>query len=89
MAIEHEPVKCKSGSMSITSYFSGGNRCVQLTFGVPVDLYGKKHTDASNDIGYWFLNMTQDQARELAVKLFQFADDTLEPVEITKVEFYD
>lgn len=76
MSIQFKGVEGLTGEVSMTGYYGGvGNgSCVQLTFKKP-----EFENDKPN-FGYWYLQLTRAQARELAVALFQYADGTREEV---------
>ncbi len=63
-----------TGEVSMVSYFGGvdNGNCVQLTFQKPEFERDKP------DFGYWYLQLTKEQARELAVALNEYADGTRE-----------
>lgn len=82
MSTEYKGTECLTGALNMVGYFGGTERgeCVQLTFNTPTEIYGKKHTDFSNDMGSWFLNMTKSQALDLAAALVEFANGKREEV---------
>lgn len=65
------------GNMTLTGYSHQGEDAIQLTFNKPVSLYGEKHCDASSRIGYWFMNLSRQQALELCDVLIQYAEGNL------------
>lgn len=82
MSTDYKGTECLTGDVQMTGYFGGAERgqCVQLTFKKPSDLYGEKHTNFSNDMGTWYLNMTKEQALDLAAALVEFANGKREEV---------
>lgn len=81
MSTEFKGTECLTGELSMVGY-SGGDKgyCAQLTFKKPTELHGEEHVNNCNAIGYWFLSLSKENARELAVALFQFADGTREEI---------
>lgn len=75
MTTAYKGVECLTGDLSMTGY-QGANqqRCLQLTFKKPSDLYSENHCNASNAVGYWFLNLSRDQAKELTLALYQWIE---------------
>ncbi len=75
MSTQLKGTECLTGKMSMVGY-SGGDKghCVQLTFNKPTELYGEIHVNSSNAIGYWFLNLSKENALDLAVALIEFAN---------------
>ena len=74
MATQLKGVGGLTGEVSMVSYFGGveNGKCVQLTFKKPESERDKP------DFGYWYLQLTKEQARELAVALNEYADGTRE-----------
>ena len=77
MSTQLKGTSCRTGEMSMTRFWGGEDdgACVQLTFRKPESEKNKL------DYGYWYATLTKRQARELAVALFEFADDTREEAE--------
>ena len=65
------------GAMTFTGYSHQGGDAIQLTFDKPVSLYGEQHCDASSRVGYWFMNLSKQQALELCSVLIQYAEGDL------------
>ena len=74
MSTQLKGVEGLTGEVSMTRYFGGvdNGNCVQLTFKKPEFERDKP------DFGYWYLQLNKEQARELAVALFQYEDGTRE-----------
>ena len=73
MSTQLKGVECLTSEVSMVSYNGGkiGN-CVQLTFLKPDNERGQP------DFGYWYLQLSKEQALELAIALNEYADGTRE-----------
>lgn len=81
MATELRGVTCRSGKVSMARFFGGkeDGKCIQITFRKPDE---KKTTNyGMSDFRYWYMQLTEEQALEMAVALVQFANDTREKIE--------
>jgi hypothetical protein len=70
MSTELKGVTCRTGPVSMNQ-FSGGKQdgsCVQLTFKEPKE-ERNRHSN-----GWWYMQLTKQQAVELAAALVEFAD---------------
>ena len=69
MATELTPSTCMTGDLSVTRYWGGTytGTCVQLTFKKP------EHERGKLDYGFWYVQMSKEQARDLAATLAAFA----------------
>ena len=72
MSTELQGIEGLTGDVLLTSYFGGVDKgnCLQLTFQKP------EFERDNPDFGWWYLQLTKDQARELAVALNEYADGT-------------
>ena len=72
MSTQFKSVQCRTGKMSMFGFFGGPDgRCVQLTFPKP-DFEKDRY-----DFGYWYTQLTKEQALDLAAALVMFANDKL------------
>jgi hypothetical protein len=76
MSTQLKGVTCRTGEMSMTRYFGGKDvgSCVQLTFRKP------EFERDRPDYGYWYLQLSKEEALEMAAALVQFANGTREEV---------
>lgn len=74
MSKELKGVECRTGLVSMTKFMSNFEEgtCVQLTFRCPDE------EQTRPTFGWWYMQLTRDQARELAQALVEFADGTRE-----------
>lgn len=77
MSTELKGVKCRTGEVGMTKFMGNFEEriCVQLTFKSPEEERFKP------TFGWWYIQLTRDQARELAQALVEFADGTREKLE--------
>ena len=70
MATEFESVECRTGEMSMVGFAGKAEEgyCVQLTFKKPEEEYGRP------DFGYWYTQLTKQQALDLAAALVEFVN---------------
>lgn len=71
MSRELKDAKCCTGPVNMNSFYGGFKRgtCVQLTFKCPDE------EQTRPTFGWWYMQLTRDQARELAQALIEFAED--------------
>jgi hypothetical protein len=76
MSTQIKGVTGRTGDVSMVSFFGGkeDGTCVQMTFKKPEEARNK------SDFGFWYLQLTKEQALEMAVALVQFANGTREEV---------
>ena len=81
MSTEFKGTECLTGELSMVGY-NGGEKgyCAQLTFKKPTELYGEGPVNNSNAVGYWFLNLSKENALDLAVALIEFANGKREEI---------
>jgi hypothetical protein len=74
MSTELKGVTGRTGKVSMLSFFGGkeDGRCVQMTF--------RKPDEEKCSSRYWYLQLTKEEALEMAVALVQFANGTREEV---------
>ena len=76
MSTQLKGVTGRTGEVSMTSFFGGkkDGKCVQLTFKKPEEERNRP------DFGYWYLQLTESEALDLAIALVQFANGDREEV---------
>lgn len=76
MSTQLKGVTGQSGEVSMVSYSGGveNGNCVQLTFKKPEEERNRP------DFGYWYLQLSKQQALEMAAALVEFANDAREEV---------
>lgn len=75
MGVELKGAVCRTGTVNMNSFcgYEDG-KCLQLTFRAP-DFEMNRPS-----LGIWYMQLTKQQARELAQALVEFADGTREEV---------
>lgn len=78
MSTTLRPARCMTGALSMTRFYGGNtyDTCVQLTFKKPESERGKL------DYGYWYMQLTREQAREMGESLLAFAEGREEECEM-------
>lgn len=76
MSTNLKGVTGRTGEVSMCSFFGGkeDGKCVQLTFKKPEEERNRP------DFGYWYLQLTESEALDLAIALVQFANGDREEV---------
>lgn len=70
MSTDLKPVRCLTGGVNMNRYWGGNanGACTQLTFRKPESERGKL------DYGYWYMQLTREQAREVGEALLAFGE---------------
>lgn len=75
MGVELKGTECRTGSVSFKQFSCWDDgRCVQLTFRAP------DFEVTRPSFGIWYMQLNQQQARELAQALEEFAEGTREEI---------
>lgn len=71
MSTELKGVECRTGEVGMNSFYGGFElgTCVQLTFKSPEEERFRP------TFGWWYMQLTREQAKELAQALVEFAED--------------
>lgn len=76
MATDLKGTTCKTGEVLMTQFYSGvdDGKSVQLTFKKP------SYEEGRPDLGWWYVQLTKEQALDMAAALVEFANDKREEV---------
>ena len=76
MSTELKGANCRTGSVSLNSFFGGlkDGLCLQLTFKVP------KEEEGRPSFGFWYMQLTREQAQDLSQALAEAAAGTREEI---------
>ncbi len=73
MSTELKGTNCRTGEVLMSRFWGGPNgKSVQLTFKKPEEEKDRP------DFGWWYVQLSQEQALELAAALVEFANDKRE-----------